>query len=93
MNRTGRILCSALLGAALVMGALGLTSQAKAEEVKVGIFSVNYNSPTIFRMICPSSKHLGRLSLFCSGGFGSSWFDVKPPGVDGSSGGSVWSVF
>ena len=43
--------------------------------------------------VCPSSKHLGRLSLFCSGGFGSSWFDVKPPGVDGSSGGSGWSVF
>ena len=36
---------------------------------------------------CPSSKHLGHLSLFVNGGFGSSGFDVKPLGVDGSSGG------
>ncbi len=51
MNRLGKIFGAALLGAALVLGATGLTSQAKAEEVKLGIFSVNYNSPTIFRMI------------------------------------------
>ncbi len=35
---------------------------------------------------CPSSKHLGLLSLLFSGGSGSSWFDVKPLGVYGSSG-------
>ena len=43
--------------------------------------------------VCPSSKHLGLLSLFSNGGSGSSWFDVKRRVVDGSSGGSVWSVF
>ena len=42
---------------------------------------------------CPSSKHLGRLSLFCNRGSGSSLFDVKPLFVDGSSGGSGLSVF
>ena len=36
---------------------------------------------------CPSSKHLGLLSLFINGGSGSSWFDVKPLCSDGSSGG------
>ena len=36
---------------------------------------------------CPSSKHLGLLSLFHKGGSGSSWIDVKPLVVDGSSGG------
>ncbi len=36
---------------------------------------------------CPSSKHLGLLSLFYNGGSGSSWIDVKPLVVDGSSGG------
>ena len=41
---------------------------------------------------CPSSKHLGRLSLFRNEGSGSSRFDVKPLGVDGSSGVSGWSV-
>ena len=40
---------------------------------------------------CPSSNHLGRLSLFRNRGSGSSWFDVKPPDVAGSSGGSGWS--
>ena len=42
--------------------------------------------------ICPSSKHSGLLSLFFTGGSGSSWFDVKPLDVDGSSGGYGWSV-
>ena len=37
--------------------------------------------------VCPSSKPLGRLSPLSRGGFGSSRFDVKPLGVDGSSGG------
>ena len=41
---------------------------------------------------CPSSKHLGLLSLFHKGGSGSSWIDVKPLVVDGSSGGVGWSV-
>ncbi len=39
---------------------------------------------------CPSSKHLGHLSLFLNGGSGSSRFDVKPLVVDGSSGGFGW---
>ena len=42
---------------------------------------------------CPSSRHLGLLSVFSKGGSGSSWFDVKRLVVDGSSGGSGWSVF
>ena len=42
---------------------------------------------------CPSSKQLGLLSVFHKGGSGSSLFDVKPLGFDGSSGGFVWSVF
>ena len=40
-----------------------------------------------FTSECPSSKHLGLLSLFYNGGSGSSWIDVKPLVVDGSSGG------
>ena len=51
MKRIGKVFGAALLGAALVLGAMGLNSQAQADEVKLGIFSVNYNSPTIFRMI------------------------------------------
>ena len=43
--------------------------------------------------ICPSSKQMGLLSVFHKGGSGSSLFDVKPLGFDGSSGGFVWSVF
>ena len=31
--------------------------------------------------------------MFHKGGSGSSLFDVKPLGVDGSSGGFGWSVF
>ena len=42
---------------------------------------------------CPSSKSLGRLSLFHNEGSSSSWIDVKPLGADGSSGGFGWSVF
>ena len=42
---------------------------------------------------CPSSKQMGLLSVFHKGGSGSSLFDVKPLGVDGSSGGFGWSVF
>ena len=42
---------------------------------------------------CPSSKSLGRLSLFCNGGSGSPWIDVRPLFVDGSSGVSGSSVF
>ena len=36
---------------------------------------------------CPSSKHLELLSLFSNGGSGPSRFNVKPFGIDGSSGG------
>ena len=42
---------------------------------------------------CPSSKQMGPLRVFHRGGSGSSLFDVKPLGVDGSSGGFGWSVF
>ena len=42
---------------------------------------------------CPSSKQMGLLSVFHKGGSGSSLFDVKPLGVDSSSGGFGWSVF
>ena len=42
---------------------------------------------------CPSSKQMGLLSVFHKGGSGSSLFDVKPLGDDGSSGGFGWSVF
>ena len=41
----------------------------------------------------PSSKQMGLLSVFHKGGSGSSLFDVKPLGFDGSSGGFGWSVF
>ena len=41
---------------------------------------------------CPSSRHLGHMILFHMGGPGSSRFDVKPLGVDGSSGALGWSV-
>ena len=43
--------------------------------------------------ICPSSKQTGLLSVFHKGGSGSSLFDVKALGFDGSSGGFGWSVF
>ena len=43
--------------------------------------------------VCPSSKQMGLLSVFHKGGSGSSLFDVKPLGFDGSSGGFGWSVF
>ena len=46
-----------------------------------------------FTKACPSSKQMGLLSVFHKGGSGSSLFDVKPLGVDGSSGGFGWSVF
>ena len=42
---------------------------------------------------CPSSKQMGLLSVFHKGGSGSSLFDVKPLGFDGSSGGFGWSFF
>ena len=42
---------------------------------------------------CSSSKQMGLLSVFHKGGSGSSLFDVKPLGFDGSSGGFGWSVF
>ena len=44
-------------------------------------------------LMCPSSKQMGLLSVFHKGGSGSSLFDVKPLGFDGSSGGFGWSVF
>jgi len=57
-------------------------------------FAEDFNFADVVRpsLMCPSSKHLGLLSLLFNGGSGSSWFDVKPLGVDGSSGGFGWSV-
>ena len=46
-----------------------------------------------WRAGCPLSKQMGLLSVFHKGGSGSSLFDVKPLGFDGSSGGFGWSVF
>jgi len=53
MLTKGRILRRTLLGAMLAVGVgvAGWSGAAKADDVKVAIFSVNYNSPTIFRMI------------------------------------------
>ena len=51
------------------------------------------HSPGALNIPCPSSKQMGLLSVFHKGGSGSSLFDVKPLGVDGSSGGFGWSVF
>ena len=48
---------------------------------------------TVTTRNCPSSKQMGLLSVFHKGGSGSSLFDVKPLGFDGSSGGFGWSVF
>ena len=48
---------------------------------------------SIIGIDCPSSKQMGLLSVFHKGGSGSSLFDVKPLGFDGSSGGFGWSVF
>ena len=50
-------------------------------------------TPNRHHTMCPSSKQMGLLSVFHKGGSGSSLFDVKPLGVDGSSGGFGWSVF
>lgn len=48
-----RIIRRALLGALLAvgLGVAGWTGAARADDIRVAIFSVNYNSPTIFRMI------------------------------------------
>ncbi len=53
----------------------------------------SYSDIFIGELNCPSSKQMGLLSVFHKGGSGSSLFDVKPLGVDGSSGGFGWSVF
>ncbi len=53
----------------------------------------DHNVTTSNDIDCPSSKQMGLLSVFHKGGSGSSLFDVKPLGVDGSSGGFGWSVF
>jgi hypothetical protein len=60
-----------------------LLSSTKAPTTAINPFATA-NHPTN-TPDCPSSKHLGLLSLFQNGGSGSSWFDVKPLGVDGSS--------
>lgn len=53
MLTTGKFARRAVLGALLAIGvgAAGWAGAAKADDTKVAIFSVNYNSPTIFRMI------------------------------------------
>ena len=52
---------------------------------RVRDYAGRHLSPHLVLYICPSSKHLGRMSLFRNKGSGSSRFDVKPLGVDGSS--------
>ena len=60
---------------------------ARLESVYAGKRIEGSNpSPSASYPRCPSSKHLGLLSLLFSGGFGSSWFNVKPLVVGGSSG-------
>ena len=54
---------------------------------------INIRDGRIISDGCPSSKQMGLLSVFHKGGSGSSLFDVKPLGFDGSSGGFGWSVF
>ena len=63
--------------------------QALGHEVR--LIPPQYVRP--FVKTCPSSKQMGLLSVFHKGGSGSSLFDVKPLGVDGSSDGFGWSVF
>ena len=58
---------------------------------RVGFIVTNLSRPA--ERVCPSSKQMGLLSVFHKGGSGSSLFDVKPLGFDGSSGGFGWSVF
>ena len=70
------------LGAALATGAL----------LAMAFFGVDF-LVDFATVDCPSSKQMGLLSVFHKGGSGSSLFDVKPLGVDGSSGGFGWSVF
>ena len=63
-------------------------------ELKAKIaFEALRGDRTLQEIACPSSKQMGLLSVFHKGGSGSSLFDVKPLGVDGSSGGFGWSVF
>ena len=66
-----------------------------ANEPNIGRYGlfVMFFPQLIAGPICPSSKYLGRLSLFCNGGSGSPWIDVRPLFVDGSSGVSGSSVF
>ena len=76
----------------------GLASERMAkdavERIRAGTFAVlSVERDTLRRQPCPSSKQMGLLSVFHKGGSGSSLFDVKPLGVDGSSGGFGWSVF
>ena len=67
--------------------------QALLGEAIASLRTILTNRPGLARAFflkgedCPSSKHLGLLSLFHKGGSGSSWIDVKPLVVDGSSGG------
>ena len=63
-------------------------------ELSVARFwDVDMNDDGSSTVHCPSSKQMGLLSVFHKGGSGSSLFDVKPLGFDGSSGGFGWSVF
>ena len=64
-----------------------------AELAALGEALSRCETETVEDPYCPSSKHSGLLSLFLNGGSGSSWFDVKPLVVDGSSGVFEPSVF
>ena len=66
------------------------------DKDKMGVVTFDREGPTgllVTTTRCPSSKQMGLLSVFHKGGSGSSLFDVKPLGFDGSSGGFGWSVF
>ena len=87
------------LGNCLIAGPIsGTNAGACWSDPGPGYFGTIFSSSFLLMifavtlMSCPSSKHSGRLSLFYNGGSGSSWIDVKPLCVDGSSGGFGLSV-
>ena len=71
----------------------GYTRLWKLERLDLSAEAVVHDNTEWHELFCPSSKQMGLLSVFHKGGSGSSLFDVKPLGVDGSSGGFGWSVF
>ena len=82
---------SDLYGRSKLLGRRFLRRLAKRRGILLGQWGAGCNAKLIGW--CPSLKQMGLLSVFHKGGSGSSLFDVKPLGVDGSSGGFGWSVF